>query len=227
MTHASAVDVSGLVHHLRTADGRVDEVQLLRYVTLPEGGDSGELRLFRQHFELYHALYLLSDAGVAEKYVHIGLAHVCVRHEPAVGQCSWFDEDAEDFCRQPSSGSFCPHHSRLHSVSQEAGSLRAADARSYYLDRSNLARMDETGVKKLLDGVYAATENHEELMRAAAMLGISLDATSRRLQERFRHLVKELHPDAGGDAARFAQMYAAYQLLQVHLKRQADAAQTL
>lgn len=227
MTPASVVDVSGLVHHLRTADGRVDEVHLLRYVTLPEGDDSGELHLFRQHFELYHALYLLSDSGVAEKYVHIGLAHVCVRSEPAFGQCSWFDEDAEDFCRQPSSGSFCTHHSRLHSASQEAGSLRAADARSYYLDRSNLARMDETGVKKLLDGVLVAAGNHEETKRAAAMLGVSLDATSRRLQDRFRYLVKELHPDAGGNASNFAQMYAAYQLLQVHLKRQEDAAQTL
>ncbi|MFP4509167.1 MAG: DNA-J related domain-containing protein [Spirochaetota bacterium] len=225
--HPAVVDISGLVHHLNTAEGRVDEVQLLRYVRLQDECDSAELSLFRRHFELYHALHLLSAAGLPGKHVHIGLAHVCVRREPASGECGWFDEEVEDFCRRPSSGGLCEHHSRLHAVSQESGSLRAADARSYYLDRSNLARMDEAGVKRLMDGVFRAAENYEEIRRAAETLGVSLDSTSRRLQERFRHLVKELHPDAGGDTARFAEMYAAYQLLQVHLKQREEAEQTL
>ncbi len=222
---AGAVDISGLVHCLSFTDGRVDEIHLLRFVSLPQADrpESDDLRLFQEHFELYHALYLLAESGLPGKYLHVGMAHVCVIPVPGEGRCAWFDEAQERFCNRPAAGTYCATHETQDAAAQREGSIRFGDMRSYYLDRWNLKRMDASGLRLILDGVLDAARNHEQLFEAAQRLGLPQDASLRRLQERFRHLVKMEHPDVGGDPRRFSELYEAYELLHAHFTLKQNA----
>ncbi len=195
---SGAVDIEALIRFLETSAGRIDEIRLLRFVRLPNASGSEELDLFRRHFELYHALYLLGEHGIPGRRLHIGMAHVVV---------SIADTHATE-------------------ANDATDSLCESDARSYYLDRRNMQRMDASGLKQLMDGVLQAATHHEELVAAAQTLQVGLHVTPRRLQERFRFLVKTCHPDAGGDPRTFRELYAAYQLIQTHLQLCRDASQT-
>lgn len=222
---AGVVDINGLVHCLSETEGRIDEIHLLRFVSLrqPDEPESDDLRLFREHFELYHALYLLAESGLPGKYLHVGMAHVSVVSVPGEGRCAWFDEEHERFCNRPAAGTYCVTHKTLVAAAERDGSVRHGDMRSYYLDRRNLKRMDASGLRLILDGVLDAARNHEQLLEAARRLGLPQDASLRRLQERFRHLVKIEHPDVGGDPRRFRELYDAYELLYAHFTLKQNA----
>ena len=61
-------------------------------------------------------------------------------------------------------------------------------------------------LRDLVNGCQAKTH-------ARQVLGVDADANPEQIKARYRELAKEHHPDAGGDATRFARVSAAYEVL--------------
>ena len=53
------------------------------------------------------------------------------------------------------------------------------------------------------------------LAKAYAILGLPLDADQQQIKQAYRALVKQHHPDHGGDAQMFIRVKAAYELLSI------------
>jgi hypothetical protein len=73
-------------------------------------------------------------------------------------------------------------------------------------DPEMLAFMDD--ICRQLDEMHAEAHHNEY-----ALLGIEPGATKRDIKNAYRRQARKLHPDKGGDAEAFKQMYAAYRKL--------------
>lgn len=165
-------------------------LQALDVATLmPESSPdcSPDMCLYRRHFLLMNALYQLQDLWSLEG--------------------RWLQVSALEIgCR---------------SLSPTLGSLPQADTadaalRSFYLDFSNLEGMDETALQELLgrfwQRLYAGSGREDAL----AVLGLAPDASEMEIKDRYRRLVRDAHPDRGGDAAKFLRIREAYEVLIRH-----------
>lgn len=56
----------------------------------------------------------------------------------------------------------------------------------------------------------AETTTPDQLSKAYAVLGVSVDATDREIRSAYRERVKEVHPDHGGDEEEFQRVQDAY-----------------
>ena len=143
------------------------------------------LGLFRRHFALFHLLYLLRDRLRSEE---LGDLHIhCMRIQ-------WL-----------------PHRDDEPAVSAQSKSapMKRDNLRAYYLDLSNLEQTTEEDVNAMLAGFWKRYDKASNKTEALETLGLAEDASRDVIKQRFRSLVKEHHPDVGGDAERFREIKEA------------------
>ncbi|MBN2382110.1 DnaJ domain-containing protein [bacterium] len=90
---------------------------------------------------------------------------------------------------------------------------RADPVQSYYLDLGNLTGTSASDVEHLLTtfwDLYSRFENRDD---ALAVLDLVEPVTLAEIRSRYRCLVRQHHPDRGGDPARFREVKAAARIL--------------
>ncbi len=142
------------------------------------------LEIFQRHFLLFHLLYGLRDRLRAEKGGDIAIHCLQIVLLP-----------------QP--------------VAAADGLPELHDPlRDYYLDLDQLQGIERSDVEAMLDrfwGLYASYVQRDE---ALAVFGLEQGADREMVKQRYRELVRQHHPDCGGDPERFREVKdAAVQLL--------------
>jgi len=150
---------------------------------------SEELSLFQTHFFLFHVLYRLRDLLHEQQRYELEIFCLGIRLKPY--------RDA---------------------AAQGQGIAQLDPLREYYLDLKQLHGTDAAEVRQMLNGFYQRLEAHEQRRGALEVLGLG----DRDLEEpvhidkvrrRYRALVKQHHPDHGGDRERFHAVENAMELL--------------
>lgn len=145
------------------------------------------LALFQAHFLLFHLLYRL-----AEDWRHQGHGELQI--------------DCLNICFKP--------------VQTTSGSdvARQDSLKSYYLDYRHYRDTQTEDVIELLDNFWKQIGQiypENEVQQAKQQLGFEADEPLNRLviQQRFRQLSQQHHPDKGGSTETFQQLNQANQLL--------------
>lgn len=152
---------------------------------------SDVLSLFRSHFVLFHALYLLRDRlrSTGQLVLNISPLHICL---------------------QPAS---------KHSNTQ-AQMLDLRDPlRDYYLDLDNLTGTDREAVEQLLNSSLSNLQPSQHLADALSELEIEqplLALNSEDLRKHYRKLVSRHHPDRGGSTERLQRINQAMDIVRAH-----------
>lgn len=85
--------------------------------------------------------------------------------------------------------------------------------RPFYLDLSNLERVDAAGVEKLLDDFWRRFRGNETRRQALAVLELEDPVQSEEIRRQYRRLAMRHHPDRGGDTERLQELNAAMAVL--------------
>ena len=83
----------------------------------------------------------------------------------------------------------------------------------YYLDESNYTNTNEAEVNKLLDGFWQRFVSNDERHAALNQLDLDGDATHHQIEQRYRQLIAQHHPDRGGQQQDFVSIRKAYEAL--------------
>lgn len=152
---------------------------------------SDVLSLFRSHFVLFHALYLLRDTlrSGGQLDLHISPLLICL--QPAPKQSS-----------------------------TEPQMLNLNDAlRVYYLDLDNLTGTDRAAVEQLLNSSLSSLNPPAQVTHALAELGIEQPLhtlSTEDLRSHYRRLVSRHHPDRGGCTERLQRINQAMDIVRAH-----------
>ena len=99
---------------------------------------------------------------------------------------------------------------RLFPYREASGGIAEADPmREYYLDLRNMEDMDESEVRKMLEGFFARLESYSRMEEDLAALDLRPGAAPDTVKRRYRHLALRHHPDRGGDAQVFRKISEA------------------
>jgi len=145
---------------------------------------SEELSLFQTHFFLFHVLYRLRD-----------LLHEQQRYE------------LEIFCLEIR---LKPYRD---AAAQGQGLAQIDPLREYYLDLKELHDTDAAEVRLMLNGFYQRLEAYEQRREALDVLGLEESVHIHTVRRRYKALVKQHHPDHGGDREKFHAVENAMELL--------------
>lgn len=152
---------------------------------------SDVLSLFRSHFVLFHALYLLRDRLRSAGELDLSISPL-------------------NICLQPAS---------KHSNTQ-AQMLNLRDPlRDYYLDLDNLTKTDHEAVEQLLNSSLSNLHPSQHLADALSELEIEqpLDGLNKEdLRKQYRKLVSRHHPDRGGCTERLQRINQAMDIVRIH-----------
>lgn len=143
----------------------------------------GDLVLFRKHFLVMNALYRLQEQ-LAGEGLQLRIDPLLIVLEPGAER-----GEGELAADQP--------------------------LRRYYLDWDNLQQTSAADVAALLRGFweqYHALDRQAEALRLLGLAEVE-ELTWGAIQRRYRQLATLHHPDKGGEAERFIEIRAAYQLL--------------
>jgi hypothetical protein len=93
--------------------------------------------------------------------------------------------------------------------------LKREDQRSAERDTYEFAHLDDPATLAMWDEAEAIIQfvTNKKHANEYALLGIEAGATKREVKNAYRRKARKLHPDVGGDAEAFKQMYAAYREL--------------
>ncbi|CAM2005189.1 DNA-J related domain-containing protein [Acanthopleuribacter pedis] len=149
-----------------------------------EGSLDDELVLFRQHFLLFHLLYLLRDRlrqdGVSDLHIHC----LSIRLIPLV------------------------------TMSRGSRAVAPEDPlRTYYLDWDHCRGTNRQDVIDMIRGFHQQVATRSSRDEALRVFGLTPHAGPGAVKQRFRELVRTHHPDFGGDRARFHQVMVAARVL--------------
>ena len=98
--------------------------------------------------------------------------------------------------------------------SSENSTLAEPDTLSaYYLDEINFQNTSEADVKKLLDNFWQRFVSNDERHTALNQLDLDGNATHEQIEQRYRQLVAQHHPDRGGQTKDFVSIRQAYEVL--------------
>ncbi|ARN74633.1 DNA-J related domain-containing protein [Oceanicoccus sagamiensis] len=175
---------------LKTAERSLSEYEVIgelqqRLHTMDKSALAKPLALFQTHFLVMNALYQL--------------------------QATLLEEDLQ-LVVSPLTIEIRAKHSRLTTELAEEGV--EASLRSYYLDWSNMEATTAADVDSLLTGFWQYYLAEDKQLEAYIALGLDAGAPWPDVQQRYRSLVAEHHPDRGGDAAKFMAIREAYEILQ-------------
>ncbi|WP_256663386.1 DNA-J related domain-containing protein [Pseudomonas sp. C27(2019)] len=152
---------------------------------------SDVLSLFRSHFVLFHALYLLRDnlRSAGQLDLKISPLHICL--QPITTRSST--------------------QSQMPNLSDPL--------RAYYLDLDNLSATDREAVEQLLNSSLASLQPSQQLSDALAELGIEQPLhtlNSEDLRSHYRKLVSRHHPDRGGCTERLQRINQAMDMVRAY-----------
>ena len=85
----------------------------------------------------------------------------------------------------------------------------------YYLDLENMARTTREDVQEMLRWFWRRYRVHGRREEAMAALGLGPETSLPDARRRYRALVREHHPDRGGDAAAFRKVVEAMEVLRL------------
>ncbi len=179
-----------LLHELLSHQAKgYKEYDLLKRLSLAglsyfKGSLNDELVMFRQHFLLFHLLYLLRDRLIADQSHDLQIHCLDIRLIP-YRRCE-----------------------RGEQALQVKDHLRA-----YYLDWSNCRDTSRQDVIDMIRGFHKAIFTGQDRQRAREVFGLPAHADRRSVKKRFRELVRRHHPDFGGDAEQFRRVMKAARIL--------------
>lgn len=156
---------------------------------------SDDLGLFQIHFLLFHTLYRLNDhlkqSGEGSLTIH-------------VLEIRW---NREDFQAGPGEGS------------DPEGTLQPDDPlRRYYLNLDNLTETGVEDVRRMLEDFWKRYTARDRIGGALNLLGLTTEAGPDEIKKAHRRLVREHHPDLGGDGERIREINEAMELLRRHFQ---------
>lgn len=189
--------ISTLLELLEANPAGMSEYQLLKRLKSEQqplfvGANlSDVLSLFRSHFLLFHALYLLRDTlrSGGQRDLNISPLLICLQSAPK-------------------------QSSTKPQVLNLNDSLRV-----YYLDLDNLTGTDRAAVEQLLNSSLSNLKPSPQVTQALAELGIeqSLHTLSTEdLRSHYRRLVSRHHPDRGGCTERLQRINQAMDIVRAH-----------
>lgn len=172
----------------RSEDG-VSEYALMKLLEeqgfeLPGSGSSNELALFQRHFIIMNALYELQLQFEKDR-IYLTISALCIKIEDSQ---FWAGEKQI----------------------REAADQKL---REYYLDWSHYSETTEEEVNALLNSFWQRFYAQDKKLTAYETLGLSVDASWQDVQQKYRQLANQLHPDKGGCKDEFIIVLEAYELL--------------
>ncbi|OUR84872.1 molecular chaperone DnaJ [Marinomonas sp. 42_23_T18] len=177
---------------LEACDKGISEFDLLRQLEheapiFDELGSDPDLKLFRKHFLIMNALYQLQRKLWQEDEVRLYISPLKIHFEAAV--------QIEE------------------SQSSEVEDGVEAKLAAYYLDWNEYDNTNAEDVAALLKGFYNKLFNRDDTNKALQLLGIKENATKTEIKRAYRLLVRNAHPDKGGDTKKFIKLRKAYEHL--------------
>jgi hypothetical protein len=152
---------------------------------------SDVLSLFRSHFVLFHALYLLRDTLRSAGQLDLNISPLRI-------------------CLQPAAA---------HNTTQPQMLNLNDPLRAYYLDLNNLTGTDRAAVQQLLNSSLANLTASQQVTDALAELGIEQPVhrlNTQDLRRHYRQLVSRHHPDRGGCTERLQRINQAMDIVRAH-----------
>ncbi len=148
---------------------------------------SNELSLFRKHFLVMNALYELHDELLSEGiYLQISALHI---------QLKKVNKKV-----RPSS---C-------SVKALSADITFQKLSEYYQNWQHFNKTNDDDVSSLLQQFWKKFLANEEKAQSLACLELTEEASWSDIQQRYRQLCQQHHPDKGGDSLYFIEIRQAY-----------------
>ncbi len=166
----------------------ISEYNLLRLLQYELEDDFGpdlfrdELKMYRAHFLLFHALYRLSDYLVQQQLGQLDIHVLKIALLPY--------------------------------VKNDTSALTTPDPlRAHYLNLDNLEDTTLGDVQALLGQFWTCYFANEKQHQALQVLGLTLPITQSEIENRYRKLVMQHHPDKGGEVKEFVAVQQAIEVL--------------
>lgn len=173
---------------LKDSPGELSEHQLIRRLEadqapFPEAGEDADLALFQKHFMVMNALYQLQQSLFDEGF-HLSISPLSIQLQPAGSGEASLPTQGPD-----------------------------AKLRDYYLDWSQLTQTTADDVDQLLNSFWQHYLAIDKKADALKRLGLEGNEDWAAVQQAYRRLAAEHHPDRGGDQAEFIAVREAYEIL--------------
>jgi len=174
---------------LRGSEGGISEHQLITALgreldSFSQQGLSHSLALFQCHFLVMNALYQLQqEVAKGHLYLHISALDIYLQPMGEAGDQALADIEVQQSLRE------------------------------YYLDYSNLEGTSEAEVEQMLNGFWRRYLAADKQLEAFNALGLDENAKWPAIQQSYRRLVREHHPDKGGSTEKFMAVREAYEVL--------------
>jgi DNA-J related protein/DnaJ domain len=175
---------------LRSHPGGLSEYELLKQLEFDcftldhDCAENSELLLFRKHFLVMNALYILQPI-MWEEGDYLSISAINIELQPIA----------------PESTNTLPC---------EEGEQALRD---YYLDWSQFEQSSDESVEQLLAGFWQRYFAEDKKYQALTLLELEPDCSWSEIRIAYRRLAAANHPDRGGKAERFREIREAYELL--------------
>ena len=152
---------------------------------------SNDLSLFRKHFLVMNALYELHDELLSEGvYLHISALEIYLK----------------EIVYLPSTDNILSTDSTFQKLSL------------YYQDWQHFNKTNDNDVSDLLQNFWAKFLANEEKNQSLQCLELPHEASWSEIQQRYKQLCQQYHPDKGGDNLYFIEIRQAYDNLKCLFK---------
>lgn len=209
-----AIDRNALKDYLRSLESPCYESQLFQ-LAFPgqEISGSAPLRLYQNHFLLFHLLYQLQHEFYQEnQYLFVHFMRTMLLPYPEAGKCCFFDEQLVLFCGSVCSDNeqYCAFHASLLGDS----ALDELSVKYFYADTKNFYKLDEETVNAFLNGTWEILTHYARYTESFKALGLPEHADLPTIKKTFKRLARQYHPDMGGRSReKFLEINSAYQFL--------------
>jgi len=147
------------------------------------------------------------------------MTKVFILKYPKIGNCRWFSDSKVSFCGISTSSEFCVFHQKENRERISRGIVDSNPLQVYYSNLQNLEQLNEESFRQFTDSGIYLVENIIKDQQALELFALNPSATFSRITHRFRYLVKESHPDTGGDSDySFQDIKEAYNVLSMWKK---------
>jgi len=190
------------------------ESTLLRII-FPEMNILNEnpLKLYQNHFILFHLLYRLQDEFYKEnKYLFVHFMRIFLLDYPEPGKCRFYEELSGRFCNVPCNlnKNYCDFHFKKLGDTE----LEMLSVKYFYLDAENFYNLDEESAAAFIKGTWELLSNYKSYQKSFEILGIPETSDIWIIKKRFRILAGKYHPDHGATShMKFNEINNAYRLL--------------
>jgi hypothetical protein len=171
------------------------------------------LTLYRNHFLLFHYLFLLQDKYYKKNmYLHIHFMRTYLLAYPERGKCRFYEADPGRFCRvdNPDGELYCDFHRKLVGDTE----LEAMSVKYFYLDWTNYYGLDAETARLFVDGAWEILSNYDDYRKSFVLLDLPETSSVDDIKRKFKQLAKKYHPDKGAEShEKFVEINRAYRLL--------------